>query len=90
MLKSYSKKVILSTNPFEKWLSPEYMRACVGNNSGINVNFRDYSIIDGYKSAVEFLMKKVKDQTAITDIIVFPILFCCRHSVELSLIFKSN
>lgn len=85
MSNSYSEEEIMSANPFEKWLSPNYLRACVGNNSGIHVNSMDCSIIDGYKDAVDFLMEKVKDRTATIDTLVYPILFCCRHSVELSL-----
>ena len=76
---------VLKLNPYKNHISPIMYRACVGNNSGVNVHSRDCSIIDGYKESVEILMQHVKDKTATVDTVVYPLLFCCRHSIELAL-----
>lgn len=84
-MKKITEEKILQVNPFEKCIFPKSLRACVGNNSGVHVNSRDCSIIDGYKDAVQYMMEKICSQEATIDTLVYPILFCCRHSVELSL-----
>ena len=76
---------VLKLNPYKNHISPIMYRACVGNNSGVNVHSRDCSIIDGYKESVDILMQHVKDKTATVDTVVYPLLFCCRHSIELTL-----
>lgn len=46
---------VLKLNPYKNHISPIMYRACVGNNSGVNVHSRDCSIIDGYKESVDIL-----------------------------------
>ena len=36
---------VLKLNPYKNHISPIMYRACVGNNSGVNVHSRDCSII---------------------------------------------
>lgn len=76
---------LIRINPFNDVISPTYLRACVGNNSGVNVHSRDCSIIDGYNDAVNILMDSILYHNATIDTIIYPFLFCCRHSLELSL-----
>lgn len=60
--------------------NPEY-NACVGNNGYVDVS--TYS--EGYKEAVEILIKKTLVRQTTLDTIVYPIIYCARHYVELSL-----
>ncbi len=76
---------ILKLDPFKDYVSAYRLRACVGDNSGVSVNSRDCSIIDGYKESVDFMIKHIDNGEAVIDTEVYPFLFCCRHSVELSL-----
>lgn len=78
-------KKLIQLNPFNSAISPIKLRACVGNNSGVNVYSRDCSIIDGYNDAVNILIDSILNRNATIDTIVYPLLFCCRHSIELSL-----
>ena len=78
-------KKLIHLNPFNSAISPIKLRACVGNNSGVNVYSRDCSIIDGYNDAVNILIDSILNRNATIDTIVYPLLFCCRHSIELSL-----
>lgn len=68
-------------NPFKPKIY-RGMIACVGNNGGtysetIRYGFRDaaYILFDGV----------VKDRKCSEDELVYPIVYCCRHSIELSL-----
>ncbi len=82
---------LFKINPFQDRISNTNYRACVGNNSGISPNSRDCAIIDGYKENVDLLYKNMVDKNVWIDIGVYPFIFCCRHSIELSLkIFLRN
>lgn len=84
----YNKEIVdklIQLNPFNNVISPIKLRACVGNNSGVNVYSRDCSILDGYNDAVKILVDSILNNKATIDTIIYPLLFCCRHSVELSL-----
>ena len=55
----YNKEIVdklIQLNPFNNVISPIKLRACVGNNSGVNVYSRDCSILDGYNDAVKILV----------------------------------
>ncbi|MGN1222799.1 MAG: hypothetical protein ACI4T1_01555 [Christensenellales bacterium] len=85
MDKKLTENELFKLNPFkERYFNSNY-RACVGNNSGVSPNFRDCIIIDGYKASVEKLYQDMIEKTIWIDIGVYPFIFCCRHSIELSL-----
>lgn len=60
--------------------NPEY-NACVGNNGFVDLGTYSY----GYKEAVEILIQKTLAHQTTLDAIVYPIIYCARHYVELSL-----
>ena len=66
-------------NPFEYNESAEFI-ACVGINGG----YGDSVIRDGFRDAAIILMKEVI-KSSYEDQYVYPIIYCARHSVELSL-----
>lgn len=76
---------LLKLNPYEDYISPLEIRACVGDNSGVNEADRDCNIIDGYKRSVDILIQHIIPLETPADVLVYPLLFCCRHSVELYL-----
>ena len=76
---------LFKLDPFRKCISSLNLRACVGNNSGISPNSRDCSIVEGYKDSVELLYENIKNKNILTDLAVYPFIFCCRHSIELAL-----
>lgn len=84
-MKKYTEDELFQLNPFDNKVSNENFRACVGNNSGISPNFRDCSIIDGYKNTVDLLYKEISNNEILIDTVVYPFIFCCRHSIELAL-----
>ncbi|URZ16709.1 hypothetical protein [Clostridium felsineum] len=71
----------LKTSPFNKINSNIKYTACVGTNGGYNQS----TIYDGFKSAVDTLIKSIGEYKNYSDSLVYPILFCIRHSIELFL-----
>lgn len=60
--------------------NPEY-NACVGNNGFVDLGTYSY----GYKEAVEILIQKTLAHQTTLDAIVYPMVYCARHYLELSL-----
>lgn len=85
MDKKLTEDELYKLNPFKESYCDSNYRACVGNNSGISPNFRDCIIIDGYKASVDNLFKNMVKKSIWIDIGVYPFIFDCRHSIELSL-----
>lgn len=56
------------------------LNSCVGDNGLI-----DTSYFDGYEQSVKVLYKKILKDTHYLDTLIFPMLFCARHSIELFL-----
>ena len=61
---------------------PISRRACIGENTGINSKYRDMAICDGYCKAAELLYQNMG---VWEDIIVYPFMYCVRHSHEIIL-----
>ena len=55
--------------------------ACVGENGGTT----DEDIRNGFKRTVELLTESLKDGQEVEDLLVYPIVYNARHSIELSL-----
>ena len=85
MDKKLTEDELYKLNPFKEIYCNSNYRACVGNNSGISPNSRDCIIIDGYKASVDNLYKNMVEKNIWIDIGVYPFIFDCRHSIELSL-----
>lgn len=80
---------ILELNAFEDYDKVDIdMRACIGDNTGINEKQRDESIYSGFKSVVNCIYKNTKNHKLIIDEVIYPYLYCCRHAIEL--ILKQN
>ena len=67
-------------NPFE-FHEEDAIIACVGENGGTT----DEDIRNGFKRTVEILIKSLKDGQEVEDLLVYPIVYNARHSIELSL-----
>jgi hypothetical protein len=70
---------VMKKNPFEFQGDP-FVTACVGTNGGTNDDY----IRSGYHEAVKGIVERIKE-TRCEDILVYPLIFCARHSVELGL-----
>lgn len=71
----------LETSPFNTINSNILYTACVGTNGGYNQS----TIYEGFKSAVNTLIESIGEYENYSDPLVYPILFCIRHSIELFL-----
>jgi len=69
----------MKKNPYEFHGKP-FVTACVGINGGTN----DDSIRTGFHEAVRGIVERIKE-TKCEDVLVYPLIFCARHSVELGL-----
>ncbi len=69
----------IADNPFE-YHENDYYVACVGDNGGTD----NFDIREGFKKSVDFLISAVK-QGATEDVLIYPIVYNARHSIELSL-----
>lgn len=67
-------------NPFE-FHEEDAIIACVGENGGTT----DEDIRNGFKCTVELLTESLKDGQEVEDLLVYPIVYNARHSIELSL-----
>lgn len=67
-------------NPFE-FHEEDGIIACVGDNGGTT----DDDIRNGFKRTVELLTESLKDGQEVEDLLVYPIVYNARHSIELSL-----
>ena len=67
-------------NPFE-FYEEDAIIACVGENGGTT----DEDIRNGFKRTVELLTESLKDGQEVEDLLVYPIVYNARHSIELSL-----
>lgn len=67
-------------NPFE-FHEEDAIIACVGENGGTT----DEDIRNGLKRTVELLTESLKDGQEVEDLLVYPIVYNARHSIELSL-----
>ena len=67
-------------NPFE-FHEEDAINACVGENGGTT----DEDIRNGFKRTVELLAESLKDGREVEDLLVYPIVYNARHSIELSL-----
>ena len=67
-------------NPFE-FHEGDAIIACVGENGGTT----DEDIRNGFKRTVELLTESLKDGQEVEDLLVYPIVYNARHSIELSL-----
>lgn len=72
----------LKLSPFNTVNSGDYkFAACVGSNGGYNQS----TIYEGFKDAVNTLVESIANYENMADPMVYPILFCIRHSMELFL-----
>ena len=76
-----SKDRILNTSPYNRFSTINEFTACVGTN-GI---YGQDTICDGFKDAVHILTNSLESGEGTADSLVYPILFCIRHSIELYL-----
>lgn len=77
---------ILELNAFEDYDKVDIdMRACVGDNTGIDKSQRDESIYMGFKSVVNKIYKGIETHELVIDEVIYPYLYCCRHAIELVL-----
>lgn len=67
-------------NPFE-FHEEDAIIACVGDNGGTT----DEDIRNGFKRTVELLTESLKGGREVEDLLVYPIVYNARHSIELSL-----
>ena len=67
-------------NPFE-FHEEDTIIACVGDNGGTT----DEDIRNGFKRTVELLTESLKTGSEVEDLLVYPIVYNARHSIELSL-----
>lgn len=74
-------------SPFNNFNCDMKYIACIGENSGIHRTERDGFIIDGYKKTAELIFNAIDTDSGkiFTDIAVYPLFFCCRHTIELYL-----
>lgn len=55
--------------------------ACVGTNGGTY----DYDIFRGFKKTVDLIFESSKKPGFVEDVMVYPMVFCVRHTIELGL-----
>lgn len=67
-------------NPFE-FHEEDTIIACIGDNGGTT----DEDIRKGFKRTVELLTESLKTGSEVEDLLVYPIVYNARHSIELSL-----
>ena len=68
-------------SPFNSGIGQMKYKACVGDNGG----YDQETIYEGFSSAVEILFKSIANYDGYVDALVYPILYCMRHSIELFL-----
>lgn len=71
----------LTSSPFNTSEGDPKFIACVGWNGG----YDQTTIYDGFVDAVKTLFESVNQDKKLADPIVYPMLFCFRHSIELFL-----
>ena len=71
---------IENENPFEFNENERYV-ACVGENGGTD----DEGIMLGFRDSVYVLIDNIINGYGTEDELIYPIVYCCRHSIELSL-----
>lgn len=59
------------------------MIACIGNNSGTSLFYRDLLLATGYEKAADLLYKSICSGEGYIDVLVYPLFFNSRHSIEL-------
>lgn len=69
----------MKKNPYEFHGKPD-VTACVGINGGTNDNY----IRTGFHEAVKGIVERIKE-IKYEDVLVYPLIFCARHSIELGL-----
>ena len=69
----------MKKNPYEFHGKPS-VTACVGINGGTNDDY----IRSGFHEAVRGIVERIKE-TRYEDVLVYPLIFCARHSIELGL-----
>lgn len=57
--------------------------ACIGNNSGTSLFYRDLLLAEGYAESVELLYNSICNGDGYIDTLVYPLFFNSRHSIEL-------
>ena len=57
--------------------------ACIGNNSGTSLFYRDLLLATGYENAVDLLYNSICSGEGYIDVLVYPLFFNSRHSIEL-------
>jgi hypothetical protein len=75
------KRPIIRENPMFRAGGDYHLNACVGNNGFPDIH--TYQL--GYHEAVISLIKAIKQHSYNSDSLIYPILFCARHAVELFL-----
>ncbi len=73
-------KNTFAQSPFNSANGSNYI-ACVGENGGYGTD----TIFDGFASTVKTLINSIGDYKTEADPMVYPILYCVRHSIELFL-----
>lgn len=59
------------------------MIACIGNNSGTSLFYRDLLLATGYENAADLLYNSICSGEGYIDVLVYPLFFNSRHSIEL-------
>ncbi|WP_027634786.1 hypothetical protein [Clostridium butyricum] len=71
----------LKTSPFNSVGGDFKFTACVGENGG----YDQTTIYNGFVDTVNTLIESIRENKNFSDPMVYPILFCLRHSIELFL-----
>lgn len=58
--------------------------ACIGNNSGTSLFYRDLLLANGYGESVDLLYNSICAGEGYIDVLVYPLFFNLRHSIELT------
>ena len=72
---------IYMQSPFNSNWGELRFKACVGINGGYNQE----TIYEGFSSAVDILFNSIKNYDGYADTLVYPVLYCFRHAIELFL-----
>lgn len=75
------KQPYLNISPYNDLALDDRFTACVG----INGDYDQNTICDGFNNAVRILIDSLKTSNETADTLVYPILFCFRHALELYL-----
>ena len=59
------------------------MIACIGNNSGTSLFYRDLLLATGYENAADLLYNSICSGEGYIDVLVYPLVFNSRNSIEL-------